>query len=111
MITSDQLISKLGKQGFKRFANEHMDRGENQGDIERRAARGSNIKSRLCEHGIWVIDNYERKHCNKCHGVATKRKDFKPTFNLVTGTFYESKKELVDDYKSRGYNFIGDSRG
>lgn len=111
MITSEQLINKLGKRGFNEFAKKNMSKGETQADIERRAGRGTNIKYRRCEHGVWTIDNYVKKPCEKCNNSRrTKNREFTPYFNVVTGAFYEAQQEVERDYKARGFRFIGDSR-
>ena len=104
MIDKEQLMKKLGKQGFKDFvANNRSDQPT--GFDKTRGIRGR-IKFRRCEHGVYVIDNYVVKGCQACSGLqskSTKLKDFKPYFNIGLGAYVESRSEEKKLAKQKQY--------
>ena len=111
MITQDQLISKLGKEGYTKFVVNNSNSGtERMLDIRRKTGRGTNIKDRMCQHGVWVIDNYERKLCKECIPPDRNVNNFKPFVSIATGNYYESKSEMLHDYKKNGMTWIGSDK-
>jgi len=111
LITQDQLISKLGKEGYKKFVIEKSNSGTDRMiDIRRKTGRGTNIKSRMCQHGVWVIDNYERKRCNLCLPKDRNISNFNPFVSIATGNYYETKSEMIKDYKAHGMTWIGSDK-
>ena len=104
MIDKQTLIDRLGKQGAKEFM---MNNRSNQPTAfdKTRGIRGR-IKFRRCEHGVYVIDNYEAKRCEDCHGKAardTKAKDFKSYFNIGLGAYVESRSEEKTLARQKNY--------
>ena len=103
MIDKNELIDKLGKKGFRDFV---VNNRSNQptGHDRTKGIRGR-IKFQRCEHGVWTVENYEPRRCEKCHGKprVTKAKDFKPYFNIGLGAFVESRSEERHLAKAKGY--------
>jgi len=107
MIDKAQLQAKLGNEGFKKFVDANKS-NQPTGHDKTRGIRGR-VRWRRCEHGVWVIDNYEPKHCDGCCSIqkATKSKDFKPYFNMGLGTYVESRSEEKRVAKQKGYEEAG----
>ena len=94
MITACDMMEKMGKDAFIKFVGNSRGSGDRQVDVERRKSPGR-IKHRQCQHGTWVIENYESRNCPKCHvSRDTKSRDFEPHFNLGLGCYVESKSEM-----------------
>ena len=93
MIDKQALIDKLGKRKAAEFMQNNRSNQPTAFD-KTRGIKGR-VKFSRCEHGTWVIENYEQKHCNHCYGKerSTKPKDFKPYFNVGLGAFVESRSE------------------
>lgn len=107
MIDKTELMSKLGKKGFTDFVANNRS-SEPTGHDKTKGIHGR-IKFRMCEHGNWIIENYEPKRCEKCSGKprATKSKDFKPYFNIGLGAYVESRSEEKRLAKSLNYTEAG----
>jgi hypothetical protein len=102
MIDKTQIIEKLGKRKAVEFM---VNSRSNQptGFDRTRGIRGR-VKWRMCEHGTWVIENYEPRKCERCYTERqTKPKDFKPYFNIGLGAFVESRSEEKRLARSKGY--------
>ena len=91
MIEANQMIQKMGKEKFVNFVLQNKDREATGAERAKARRFGTNVKHRMCEHGVWVIDNYERKPCKDCYGVVydapavvTHNHEY---FNLGTGTY------------------------
>lgn len=92
MITSDKMIEKLGKRKFVDMVVNSQKNGKT-GAEKDRGIKGRR-KFRMCEHGFWIIDNYEPKRCPNCvTEVQTKTKDFRAGFNIGLGCWVESRQE------------------
>ena len=90
MITKEQLVSKLGKDGFRKFVLANKDKAPTGAERER-GIKGR-VKFRKCEHGTWVIENYEPRPCEGCHGesrseVPAIHVSSYEYFNIGTGTY------------------------
>lgn len=93
MITADEMMNKVGKQKFIEMAV-NSQRGVTGAQIQHKRRFGTNIKHKMCEHGNWVIENYEPKKCKECfEEVDTKLPDFKPNFNIGLGCWVESRSD------------------
>lgn len=107
MIDKTQLIEKLGKRKAVDFM---VNSRSNQptGFDKTRGIRGR-VRWSRCQHGKWVIDNYEPQICEQCQEIPkiTKAKDFKPYFNIGLGAFVESRAEERSLAKSKGYQEAG----
>lgn len=109
MISYGQIVQKMGKEGARQFIanNQH---GERQCDYEKRHSKGR-VKFKMCEHNIWIIENYEPKECQKCHKEPVKKSsEFKPHFNMGLGCYVESKHELKREAKRQGLIHIGSDK-
>ena len=93
MIDKQTLIDRMGKQKAAEFMAQNRSDQPTAFD-KTRGIRGR-VKFRRCEHGVYVIDNYEPKPCAGCIGtpINTKSKDFKPYFNVGLGAYVESRSE------------------
>lgn len=101
MISAEQMIEKVGKQKFVEMAV-HSPKNGKTGAEQDRGIKGRR-KFRMCEHGTWVIENYEPKTCAKCvPEVVTKPKDFRAGFNIGLGYWVESRAEEKQIAKSLG---------
>ena len=113
MITQDQLIEKLGKQGYQDFVLRNRDKSERMIDIESRKPKGR-VKFKMCQHGIVIIDDFESKdECAKCKlakNDAVSCGEFHPFLSIATGNYYESKSEMKRDYKSHRMQQVGTER-
>lgn len=107
MIDKQDLIDKLGKRGAVEFMQNH--RSNQPTGFDRTRGIKGRIRHRRCEHGIWVIQDYEPKRCVKCHGKPknTKSKDFRPYFNMGLGAYVESRSEEKKLAKSLGLGEAG----
>ena len=104
MIDKKDLIAKLGKKGFTDFVTQHKS-NQPTGHDRQRGIKGR-IRWSRCQHGTWVIDNYEPKSCERCTGEWTKHskpRDFSPYFNIGLGAYVESRSEEKKLAKSKGY--------
>lgn len=113
MITANDMMAKMGKEKFIEYVGRgrgSQGSGERQFDVERRKSRGR-IKHRQCQHGVWVLENYEPKRCGKCiPETRTKGKDFEPHFNLGLGCFVETRSEMNRIAKENKMIPIGNER-
>jgi hypothetical protein len=101
MISAEQMIDKVGKAKFIEMAVNSPRNGKT-GAEKDRGIKGRR-KFRMCEHGTWVIENYEPKPCVKCvPEIATKSKDFRAGFNAGLGYWVESRSEEKAVAKSLG---------
>lgn len=92
MITAEQMIDKVGKKKFVDMVVNSPKNGQT-GAEKDRGIKGRR-KFRMCEHGTWIIENYEPKPCAKCiPEVQTKPKDFRAGFNIGLGCWVESRQE------------------
>lgn len=108
MIEAAELRQKLGKEKFVQFTLQHANKGERIIDIQRRRRFGRNIKHKRCEHGVWIIKDYEPQVCEKCFGkLSTQFKSFEPYFDQGLGCFIESKCERKRIMKERGVIDVG----
>lgn len=107
MIDKTTLIEKLGKRAFVEFCQNNRS-NQPSGHDKTRGIKGR-IKWSRCEHGAWVIENYEPRVCEACYGKprSTKARDFKPYFNIGLGAFVESRSEEKRLAKSKGYQEAG----
>lgn len=104
MIDKSTLIKKLGKKGFTEFVTNNRS-NQPTGHDKQRGIRGR-VKWSRCQHGTWVIENYEPKTCEQCTGEWTKHsksRDFKPYFNIGLGAFVESRSEEKRIARQKGY--------
>lgn len=89
MITAPQLIQKMGKEKFVNFVVNKKDR-EKTGAERDRGIKGRR-RHRMCEHGVWVIEDYIQKPCDKCFEVAVESHTVvchsHEYFNMGTGTY------------------------
>lgn len=92
MMTADQMIQRFGKKkAVDMMVN--CPRNGKTGAEKDRGIKGR-VRFKMCEHGKWVVENYEPKPCADCiPEIATKGKDFKPYFNIGLGAFVESRSE------------------
>lgn len=111
MITAQQMLKKLGPQKFYQTVMASR-RGETMQDKWKKGRFGKRIKDRMCEHGVWVIENYEDKACKKCIEKARgwKPKDFESGFNIGCGVWFDSKDDMKKFCKANDMEHIGDSR-
>jgi len=95
IIPKHDLIKRFGKRGFVKFAVNHRNTREMTGAERAHSRRwGKNVKAKMCEHGVWVIDNYKTKKCELCFPeTRTKPRDFVPYFNLGLGAYVESRSD------------------
>lgn len=94
MIPAQQLMAKMGKKKFVEFATRSCGRGETGAQKAHRRRFGTNIKHKMCEHKVWIIENYKYKGCAKCIGKqSTKPRDFVPYFNVGLGAYVESRSD------------------
>jgi hypothetical protein len=101
MISAEQMIDKVGKDKFVEMVTHSQKNGQT-GAEKDRGIKGRR-KFRMCEHGTWVIENYEPRHCSKCvPEVVTKPKDFRAGFNIGLGYWVESRSEEKAVAKSLG---------
>jgi len=101
MMTTDQMIQRFGKRGFLELAANSPKNGKT-GHEKDRGIKGRR-RFKMCEHGVWVIENYEPKKCLKCIPESwTKPIDFKPGFNIGLGCWVESRSEEKRVAKSLG---------
>ena len=107
MKTAEELIKKMGKKEFTKFVANSQKNGKT-GYEKDRGIKGR-IKHRRCQHGVWIIDNYEPKPCNECMDLPkdTKIREFKPTFNIGLGCYVESRSEEKRIAKSMGLEEAG----
>ena len=93
MIDKQTIIDKLGKQKAIEFIQNSRSNQPTAFD-KTRGIRGR-IKWRRCQHGVWVINNYEPQRCEDCCEIPVQSKtpDFKPYFNIGLGAFVESRSE------------------
>lgn len=91
MIEANKMIQKMGKENFVNFVLNNKDKEKTAAERSHQNRFGKRIKSRMCEHGVWIIDNYEPKPCGKCHtvsddapGVIMHTHEY---FNVGTGTY------------------------
>lgn len=92
MITADQMIQKYGKQKFVEIVKNSPKNGRTGAEKER-GIKGR-VRFRRCEHGVWIIDNYEPKPCSECvPESSSKSKEFRPGFNIGLGCWVESRSE------------------
>lgn len=89
MIQAKQMIKKLGKEKFVQMVLRNKDKEKTFAERDR-GIKGW-VKHRMCEHGVWVIENYQPKPCAKCdevtpevHGVIMHTHEY---FNIGTGTY------------------------
>lgn len=90
MITAPEMIQKLGKDKFVNFVLNNRDK-EKTGAEKERGIKGR-VKYRRCQHGVWLIDDYEPKdHCEECFPNLNPDIPYVPKsyeyFNVGTGTF------------------------
>lgn len=108
MITSEQIVEKLGKKKAVEFMTAKKLSGDSKYDRDR-GIKGR-VKFRMCEHGVWVIDNYEFKGCKECFGVERNGPNIivhdKEYFNAGTGT-YGTTTEHRRYAKSQGMEEAG----
>lgn len=102
MITKHDMMRKLGKRKFKEMVV-HSQRGLTGAEREK-LHRWGKAKSRMCEHGIWIIENYEYVGgCKRCVPESNgKLKDYEPNFNIGLGCWVESRSEEKRIAKSMG---------
>ena len=92
MITFEQLTKKMGTNGAKEFAV--RSKGIEKTEHEKTCGIKGRIRHRMCEHGTWVIKDYEPQECPRCNAPRpTKGLDFRPYFNVGLGAFVESRGE------------------
>lgn len=110
MIPAAELKEKMGKEKFIEFAT-HSQKGERMVDRERRRGYGSRVRYRMCQHGAWVIEDYEPRPCLNCHNYrSTKFRDFEPHFNIGLGGWVESKRDMMETAKKQKLVWIGDDK-
>lgn len=106
MISAQDLLNRVGKRKFIEITSRLSPNGKT-GHDRSRGIKGR-VRFRMCEHGTWIIDNYEPKPCLKCVPVrATKGKDFRPYFNVGLGHWVESRSEEKKVAKSLGLTEAG----
>ena len=112
MIEANKLIQKMGKDKFVKFVLNNKDKENTAAERQHAVRFGKNIKYRMCEHGKWVIDNYEStNNCEVCcviessnsPGVICHSHEY---FNIGTGT-YGTSSEHRKFAKSKGMIEIG----
>lgn len=101
MMTFEQMKKKMGtKKAIDTVT--HCRRNGPTGADRDRGVKGR-VRYRMCEHGTFIIENYEPKICEKCiPEVRTKGKDFQPYFNIGLGAWVESRSEEKRVAKSKG---------
>lgn len=110
MIEAAQLMQKMGKEKFTQFVLNNKDK-ERTGAERAHANRfGKNVRHRKCEHGVWVIENFEPKPCKGCHKDSNDAPAFvvhsHEYFNMGTGT-YGTTSEHRKYAKSKGLTECG----
>lgn len=107
MKTAEELISRMGKKGFVDFVAKNQKNGKT-GAQKDRGIKGR-VRHRRCQHGVWIIEDYEPKDCVACLGMPkeTKVKDFRPSFNIGLGCYVESRSEEKRIAKSMGLEEAG----
>lgn len=105
-LTAEQMIQKVGGRKFVEMVVNSPKNGKT-GAEKDRGIKGR-IRFRRCEHGVWIIDNYEPKSCSSCNQeVSTKPRDFKPGFNIGLGCWVESRSEEKQMAKRMGFTEAG----
>lgn len=103
IVEKERIIEKIGKEGFKRFV---MNNRSNQptGHDRTKGIRGR-VRWSRCEHGVWVVEDYEPRSCPHCQEKRgnTKTPDFKPYFNIGLGAYVESRSDERKLAKAKGY--------
>lgn len=105
MITGREMIKKLGKDNFVKFALQNKDKEKTGAELAHGRRWGRNVKDKLCEHGVWVIKNYEPQECDKCtpetEGSFSIKENSHEYFNAGTGS-YGTNSEHRKFAKARG---------
>jgi len=102
MIPFQDMVKKYGKSKAVEMAV-HSQRGETGAQKARKVRFGTNLKHKLCEHGIWIVENYKVRACHQCEiGRQTKLNDFKPYFNIGLGGLVESRSDEKRSAKALG---------
>lgn len=109
MITIDKIVDKYGKKGAVDFVLKN--RSSEKTLAERDRGIKGRVRFRMCEHGVWVIDNYEQKRCSSCHSEASVEFPSliihsKEYFNIGTGTF-GTTQDHRKEAKRRGLSEAG----
>lgn len=108
MRTAEQMIQAMGKEKFVETIKNAPKNSPTKHDRSR-GIKGR-IKHRRCQHGVWVIEDYEPKKCDECAQERTrykKSRDFRPTFNMGLGCWVESRSEEKQIAKSMGLEEAG----
>lgn len=106
MIEANRMIDKLGKRKFVETAS-HCKRPGKSKHEQDRGIKGR-VRYRMCEHGKWIIENYEPRVCPKCvHYNRTKPKDFNPYFNVGLGGWVESRADEKRSARRAGLEEAG----
>lgn len=91
MTDAVTMMNKMGKKKFIELATRSQPK-ETGAYLARLRRFGKNIKHKMCEHGVWIIENYVKKSCEKCGTMITSTgKHFEPYFNAGLGAWIDSK--------------------
>lgn len=109
MITSDEMIAKVGKKKFADIVT-HSQRGETgaQRQKRKRWGKGTTLFA-ICKHDkVTVRDGEPTKECKACLGDHnTNLKEFTPYFNIGLGCWVESRQDERRAARSMGLQEAG----
>lgn len=112
MIKAADMMAKMGKRKFIEYAT-HSQRGERMFDKENKR-RWGRVKDSMCEHGVWVVENYQVKECGKCPtvviGQVISRDIDYQGFNIGLGGYIDGRSDFKRTVKEKGLVHIGDDR-
>ena len=95
MIDAQTMMNKIGKKKFIDLATHSQPKQT--GAYLQKLRRFGKSKHKMCQHGIWIIENYERKECKSCtpfqvDGAPALHLDSAEYFNAGTGTYGTNKE-------------------
>ena len=111
MIDKNTLMKRLGKKKFVDFVLNNRDKAPTLAQEQHARRWGTNVKHKMCSHGVWIIENYEPKFCDKCFmgkevNAPSIHVNFHEYFNMGTGT-YGTNKEHRRAARSMGLGEAG----